>query len=62
MVFHKSNVKKLMVPMIFVTAISLCYKAFFYYWWGGSKSLGTATTSGLLYKPQTTDEDDCGVI
>jgi uncharacterized membrane protein (DUF4010 family) len=23
----------------------------FYYWWGGTKSLGTAATSGLLYKP-----------
>jgi hypothetical protein len=32
---------------------------FFYYWWGGTKSLGTAATSGLLYKPQMTDEDDC---
>jgi hypothetical protein len=35
---------------------------FFYYWWGGTKSLGTAATSGLLYKPQMIDEDDCGVI
>jgi hypothetical protein len=25
---------------------------FFYYWWGGTKSLGSAATSGLLYKPQ----------
>jgi hypothetical protein len=37
---------------------------FFYYWWGDTKSLGTAkslstaATSGLLYKPQMTDEDD----
>jgi hypothetical protein len=31
---------------------------FFYYWWGGTKSLGTAATSGLLYKPQMIDEDD----
>jgi hypothetical protein len=30
---------------------------FFYYWWGGTKSLGTAATSGLLYKPQMIDED-----
>jgi hypothetical protein len=29
---------------------------------GGSKSLGTAVTSGLLYKPQIIDEDDCGAI
>jgi hypothetical protein len=28
----------------------------------GTKSLGTAATSGLLYKPQTIDEDDCGAI
>jgi hypothetical protein len=27
-----------------------------------SKSLGTAATSGLLYKPQMIDEDDCGAI
>jgi hypothetical protein len=33
---------------------------FFYYWWGGTKSLGTAATSGLLYKPQMIDDDDCG--
>jgi hypothetical protein len=30
----------------------------FYYWWGETKSLGTAATSGLLYKPQMIDEDD----
>jgi hypothetical protein len=35
---------------------------FFCYWWGGTKSLGTAVTSGLLYKPQMIDEDDCGAI
>jgi hypothetical protein len=34
----------------------------FFYWWGGTKSLGTAATSGLLYKPQMIDEDDCGAI
>jgi hypothetical protein len=38
------------------------YILFFYYWWGGTKSLGTAATSGLLYKPQMIDEDDCGAI
>jgi hypothetical protein len=32
----------------------------FFYWWGGTKSLGTAATSGLLYKPHMIDEDDCG--
>jgi hypothetical protein len=31
---------------------------FFYYGGGGTKSLGTAATSGLLYKPQMIDEDD----
>jgi hypothetical protein len=30
--------------------------------WGGPKSLGTAATSGLLYKPQMIDEGDCGAI
>jgi hypothetical protein len=30
--------------------------------WGGTKSLGTAATSGLLYKPQMIDEVDCGAI
>jgi hypothetical protein len=35
---------------------------FFYYWWGGTKSIGTAATSGLLYKPQMIDEDDCEAI
>jgi hypothetical protein len=35
---------------------------FYYYWWGGTKSLGTAATSGLLYKRQMIDEDDCGAI
>jgi hypothetical protein len=35
---------------------------FFNYWWGGTKSLGTAATSGLLYKPQMIHEDDCGAI
>jgi hypothetical protein len=35
---------------------------FFYYWWGGTKSLGTAATSSLLYKPQMIDEGDCGAI
>jgi hypothetical protein len=30
--------------------------------WGGTKSLGTAATSGLLYKPQAIDEGDCGAI
>jgi hypothetical protein len=35
---------------------------YYYYWWGGTKSLRTAATSGLLYKPQMIDEDDCGAI
>jgi hypothetical protein len=33
-----------------------------YYQWGGTKSLGTAATAGLLYKPQMIDEGDCGAI
>jgi hypothetical protein len=28
----------------------------------GLSPLGTAATSGLLYKPQMTDEGDCGAI
>jgi hypothetical protein len=35
---------------------------FYYYWWGGTKSLGTTATSGLLYKPQMIDEDDCRAV
>jgi hypothetical protein len=35
---------------------------YYYYWWGGTKSLGTAATSGLLYKPQMVVEGDCGTI
>jgi hypothetical protein len=35
---------------------------FFFYWCFGTKSLGTAATSVLLYKPQMIDEDDCGAI
>jgi hypothetical protein len=35
---------------------------FFYYWWGGTKSLGIVATSGLLYKPQMRDEDECEAI
>jgi hypothetical protein len=30
--------------------------------WSGTKSLGTAATSGLLYKPQMIDEGNCGEI
>jgi hypothetical protein len=40
----------------------LIFCLFFYYYWGGTKSLGTAATSCLLYKPQMIDEDDCGAI
>jgi hypothetical protein len=42
--------------------ITCFYFIIFYYWWGGTKSLGTAATSGLLYKPQNIDEDDYGAI
>jgi hypothetical protein len=38
------------------------YYYYYYYWWSGTKSLGTAATSGLLYKPQMRDEGDCGAI
>jgi hypothetical protein len=33
-----------------------------FFLWGGTKSLGTAATSGLLYKSQMIDEGDCGAI
>jgi hypothetical protein len=36
-------------------------QAYFFYWWGGTKS-HSAANSGLLYKPQMIDEDDCGAI
>jgi hypothetical protein len=42
--------------------LSLLPASCFFYWWGGTKSLGTAGTSGLLYKLQMIDEDDCGAI
>jgi hypothetical protein len=35
---------------------------FFYYQWGETKSLGSAATSGLLYKLQMIAEGDCGAI
>jgi hypothetical protein len=34
----------------------------FLFLWGGTKSLGTAATSGVLYKPQMIDEGDHGAI
>jgi hypothetical protein len=37
------------------------FLSIFYYWWGGSP-LGTAATSGLLYKSQMIDDGDCGAI
>jgi hypothetical protein len=38
--------------------------SFFLFFLGGVglSPLGTAATSGLLYKPQMIDEDDCGAI
>jgi hypothetical protein len=33
-----------------------------FFLWGGTKSLCTAVTSGLLYKPQMIDEGDCEAI
>jgi hypothetical protein len=37
-------------------------KLFFFIIGGVGLSPGTAATSGLLYKPQMIDEDDCGAI
>jgi hypothetical protein len=57
------------VDLLFCSCLSFYFLSFcslciiiYYYWWGGTKSLGTAVTSGLLYKPQMTDEDECGAI
>jgi hypothetical protein len=33
---------------------------FFYSQWGKTESLGTATTTGLLYQPQMIGDADCG--
>jgi hypothetical protein len=33
-----------------------------FFLWGETKSLGTAATSGLLYKPQMIVQGDCGEI
>jgi hypothetical protein len=55
----------------FVVSMAVLYRiwqygfnfyVFYYSWWGGTKSLGTAATSALLYKPQMIDEDDCRAI
>jgi hypothetical protein len=46
------------LPDAFPTQCGFVY----YYWWGRTKSLGTAATSGLLYKPQMIYVDDCGAI
>jgi hypothetical protein len=43
--------------------LKYCYSLFlFFIKGGGTKSLGTAATSGLLYKPQMIDEGDCEAI
>jgi hypothetical protein len=38
------------------------FEYYYYYLLGGTKSLSTAATSGLLYKLQMINEDDCGAI
>jgi hypothetical protein len=51
------------MPQYLLTVVSTLSLHFFIFcWWGGTKSLGTLATSGLLYKPQMIDEDDCGAI
>jgi hypothetical protein len=52
-------------PSSFLDPHSLLSKLFpstLFFLWGGTKSLGTAATSGLVYKPQMIDEGDCGAI
>jgi hypothetical protein len=47
------------VPRLFHTAFIIYFIIIL---WGGTKSLGTAATSGLLYKPQRIDEGACGAL
>jgi hypothetical protein len=47
--------------MSFVTS-AIAPAVHFFILWDGTKSLGTAATFGLLYKPQMIDEGDCGAI
>jgi hypothetical protein len=49
--YNKHHLYKLTTLVVngknnFASGIDIIY----YYWWGGTKSLGTAATSGLLYK------------
>jgi hypothetical protein len=44
-----------------------CSRVYYFYFFlllvgVGLSPLGTVATSGLLYKPQMIDEDDCGAI
>jgi hypothetical protein len=47
-------------PSIRTMALGSTQSLIFFILWGGTKSLGTAATSGLLYKPQMIDEGDRG--
>jgi hypothetical protein len=59
--FLESTVwRKFIVALRFVLLIEQAW--FFFIFWGVTKSLGTAATSGLLYRPQMIDEGDCGAI
>jgi hypothetical protein len=42
--------------------VDVTFKCEIFFSWGGTKSLGTAATSGLLYKPQMIYEGDYGAI
>jgi hypothetical protein len=42
--------------------ITTRWNLIWFFLWGGTKSLGTAATCGLFYKPQMIDEGDCGAI
>jgi hypothetical protein len=46
----------------YIEVITETKATFHVFLWGGTKSLGTAATSGLFYKPQMIDEGDCGAI
>jgi hypothetical protein len=57
------STRSLLMMIFFPPSVGRIWNVlFFYYWWGRTKTLGTAATSGLLYKPQMIDEDDCGAI
>jgi hypothetical protein len=58
------DVSQLYGPLRPFTAIASPFTFYYFIIISGARlsPLGTAATSGLLYKPQMIDEDDCGAI